>query len=96
MDLCVYSEHKSNVFICFFQQFDQSDLLLPSAEYYQLGFNHQIIQSYYAVLLNTATLLGAEPEAAKREMKELIEFEMNLASVSNCLVRDYVDIFQNK
>ena len=66
----------------FFFQFDQSDLLLPSAEYYQLGFNHPIIQSYYNVLLNVATLLGAEPALAKKEMKELIEFEMNLASVS--------------
>ena len=68
--------------IVFFFQFDQSDLLLPSAEYYQLGFNHPIIQSYYNVLLNVATLLGAEPALAKKEMKELIEFEMNLASVS--------------
>ena len=33
-------------------QFDQSDLMLPSLEYYQLGFNHPIIQSYYNVLLN--------------------------------------------
>ena len=62
-------------------QFDQSDLMLPSLEYYQLGFNHPIIQSYYNVLLNVATLLGADPKIAKKEMKELIEFEMNLASV---------------
>ena len=63
-------------------QFDQPSLFLPSAEYYELGFNHPIIQAYYNVLLNVATLLGAEPLAAKREMKDLIEFEMNLASVS--------------
>jgi hypothetical protein len=63
-------------------QFDQSDLLLPSAEYYQLGFGHPIIQSYYNVLINVASLLGADPNLAKKEMKELIEFEMNLASVS--------------
>ena len=62
-------------------QFDQSDLLLPSAEYYQLGFNHPIIQSYYNVLVNVATLLGADPALASREMKDLIEFEMNLASI---------------
>ena len=65
-----------------FFQFDQPSLFLPSAEYYELGFNHPIIQAYYNVLLNVATLLGAEPLAAKREMKDLIEFEMNLASVS--------------
>ena len=42
----------------FHSQFDQSDLLLPSAEYYQLGFNHPIMQSYFNVLMNVATLLG--------------------------------------
>ena len=62
-------------------QFDQSDLLLPSAEYYQLGLNHPIIQSYYNVLINVATLLGADPAKAKKDMKELIEFEMHLADV---------------
>lgn len=54
---------------------------MPSAEYYDLGFNHPIIQSYYNVLLNVATLLGADPLRSKREMKDLIEFEMNLASI---------------
>ena len=47
-----------------------------------MGFDHPIIQSYYNVLFNVATLLGADPTLAKREMKDLIEFEMNLASVS--------------
>jgi hypothetical protein len=28
-------------------QFDQSDLLLPSAEYYVLGLGHPIMQTYY-------------------------------------------------
>ena len=46
-----------------------------------MGFDHPIIQSYYNVLFNVATLLGADPTLAKREMKDLIEFEMNLASV---------------
>ena len=66
---------------------------MPSAEYYELGFNHPIIQAYYNVLLNVATLLGAEPLAAKREMKDLIEFEMNLASVSRFFLKDRVCTF---
>jgi membrane metallo-endopeptidase-like protein 1 len=64
-------------------QFDQSDLLLPSAEYYQLGLGHPIMQTYYNLLVNVATLLGADRSRAKREMKELIEFESELASVSS-------------
>ena len=63
-------------------QFDQSDLLLPSSEYYLLGLGHPIMQTYYNLLVNVATLLGAERNRAKREMKELIEFEIELASVS--------------
>ena len=62
-------------------QFDQSDLLLPSAEYYLLGLGHPIMQTYYNLLVNVATLLGSDKTRAKREMKELIEFEIELASV---------------
>jgi hypothetical protein len=58
-------------------------LLLPSAEYYQLGLGHPIMQTYYNLLVNVATLLGADRSRAKREMKELIEFESELASVSS-------------
>jgi hypothetical protein len=67
---------------CLLSQFDQSDLLLPSAEYYLLGLGHPIMQTYYNLLVNVATLLGAERNRAKREMKELIEFEIELAAVS--------------
>ena len=56
-------------------------MLLPSAEYYLLGLGHPIMQTYYNLLVNVATLLGADRNRAKREMKELIEFEIELASV---------------
>ena len=73
------TRNETYFFIIF--QFDQSDLLLPSADYYQLDFTHPIIKAYYEVLVNVASLLGADPNAAQTEMKDLIEFEMNLASV---------------
>jgi hypothetical protein len=38
----------------------QSDLLLPSIEYYKLGFGHPIIQAYYDLLVDAVVLLGAE------------------------------------
>ena len=39
------------------------------------------MQAYYNLLVNVATLLGADRTRAKWEMKELLEFEIELASV---------------
>ena len=65
----------------FIVQFDQSDLLLPAIDYYGLGFEHPILQSYYNLLINTATLLGADRATANKDMKDLILFETELAMV---------------
>ena len=46
-----------------------------------MGFSHSIMQTYYNMLVDVATILGAEPSAAKREMRELIQFETELAEV---------------
>ena len=40
----------------------QSDLLLPAADYYKLGFEHPILQTYYKLLVDTAKLLGADTQ----------------------------------
>ena len=61
--------------------FDQSDLMLPSAEYYQHGFDHPIIKTYYNILVQVSVLLGADGETAKQDMKNLILFEMELANI---------------
>jgi len=81
-------------------QFDQSDLLLPSSDYYKLGFGHPIMQTYYNMVgegchgncsprnvtfmkvVDVATILGAEVEDAKLEMRGLIDFETELAGVN--------------
>ncbi len=52
LDLLIYYKNMSfenhgNSFL----QFDQSDLLLPSAEYYLLGLGHPIMQTYYNLLV---------------------------------------------
>ena len=65
-----------------FIQFDQSDLMLSSTEYYQLGPNNTIMQTYYKILVKVATMLGAEPTRAQRDMKNLLDFEIELAKVS--------------
>ncbi|TRY79276.1 hypothetical protein TCAL_06071 [Tigriopus californicus] len=62
-------------------QFDQSELFLGSAEYYTLGFSHPFIESYYNVLQKIAVALGAEPEVAKTDMHDLINFEASLAKI---------------
>ena len=71
-----------------FFQFDQSDLMLPNADYYMLGFNHPIIKTYYNILVEVALLLGADKEVALKDMHDLIEFEMHLANVSNSFFID--------
>ena len=55
--------------------------MLASAEYYQLGLSHPIMQTYYNILVNVATMMGAGSHTAKRDMKDLLEFEIQLAEV---------------
>ena len=62
-------------------QFDQSDLVLPSAEYYHQGISHPIMRAYQSILTNVATLLGADPELAARDMEDVIAFEIKLATI---------------
>ena len=62
-------------------QFDQSQLMLASAEYYQLGLSHPIMQTYYNILVSVAKMMGADDKIAKKDMKDLLEFEIELAKV---------------
>ena len=55
--------------------------MLPNTEYYLLGFEHPIIQTYYKILVDVSMLLGAEEVTAKKDMRDLIEFEVKLAKV---------------
>ena len=73
--------------------------MLASAEYYQLGLSHPIMQTYYNILVNVATMMGANSHTAKRDMKDLLEFEIQLAEVctdkKECLIYlliYYIDI----
>ena len=55
--------------------------MLQSAEYYQLGLNHPIMQTYYNILVNVATMMGADTQTAKIDMENLLKFEIKLAGV---------------
>jgi len=62
-------------------QFDQSDLVLPSSEYYHQGIDHPIMKAYQEILTNIAMLLGAEQSQAEKDMHAVIAFEIELAMI---------------
>ena len=63
-------------------QFDQSDLVLPSPEYYHQGIDHPIMRAYQEILTNIAVLLGAGRDQAETDMHAVIAFEIKLSTVS--------------
>ncbi|XP_014481617.1 PREDICTED: neprilysin-11 isoform X1 [Dinoponera quadriceps] len=60
---------------------DQAALGL-SREYLTKGMDEKIVQEYYKYMVDIAVILGAEPERAKKELKESLEFEIKLANIS--------------
>ncbi|GFS75640.1 neprilysin-1 [Nephila pilipes] len=59
-------------------QLDQADLGLPSKEYYIQGT--QQLEAYGRFMVDIAQLLGATPEQAENDMREVLEFETILAN----------------
>jgi len=62
-------------------QLDQATLGL-SREYLSKGFDDKIVQAYYRYMVDIAVILGANRERARTELKESLEFEIQLANVS--------------
>ncbi|KZC07350.1 Membrane metallo-endopeptidase-like 1 [Dufourea novaeangliae] len=60
---------------------DQASLGL-SREYLSKGFDDKIVQAYYSYMVDIAGILGANKTLAETELKESLEFEMNLANIS--------------
>lgn len=61
---------------------DQPDLGMPSRAYYLKSRTDTILRGYETFAVKMATLLGAEPAAAARELAEAIDFEIAIANVS--------------
>lgn len=57
---------------------------MPSREYYLKQDDQQYKSAYLQYMIDLAVLLGASPENASRDMKEVLEFEIQLANVSLC------------
>ena len=74
-----YCREVLNIFLLV--QFDQSDLVLPSSEYYHQGINHPIMKAYQDILTNIATLLGANFYQAEKDMYDVIAFEIELSGI---------------
>ena len=63
-------------------QLDQTQLGMPSRDYYLKGRDEKTLVAYEKFAVDVAIMLGAEPERAAREMNEMVDFEINLANVS--------------
>ncbi|XP_054714705.1 neprilysin-4-like isoform X2 [Uloborus diversus] len=61
-------------------QLDQADLGLPSREYYMQGT--QQLDAYGQFMVDIARLLGAPQEVAEQDMRDVLEFEMQLANLT--------------
>jgi membrane metallo-endopeptidase-like protein 1 len=62
-------------------ELDQADLGM-SREYLVKGFEDKDVQHYYRYMVDTAILFGAKPDDAKREMRESLLFEIELAHIT--------------
>ncbi|XP_065355214.1 neprilysin-2 isoform X2 [Calliphora vicina] len=60
---------------------DQSSIGL-SREYLVKGLNETLVSAYYDYMVDMAVLFGAEKETAKKELRESLQFEMDLANIS--------------
>ena len=45
-------------------------------------FSKYTVQAYFDYMLDVANLMGADPELAAKEMKEVLNFEIQLANIS--------------
>ncbi|XP_053650118.2 neprilysin-2 isoform X3 [Cherax quadricarinatus] len=61
---------------------DQPPLGMPSRKYLLKGFNDSDVQAYYNYQVNMAVLLGADRIRAEDEIKESLEFEIQIANYS--------------
>ena len=63
-------------------ELDQSSLGLPDRAYYFKGMNDTTVSAYYNLMCESAVLLGAPRDEARKQMLEALEFETSLAKIS--------------
>lgn len=62
-------------------QIDQPPLGMPSRKYLLKGLNDSDVQAYLDYQVSLAVLLGADKTAATQQLKESLEFEIQIANV---------------
>lgn len=67
--------------LSYFAQIDQAALGL-SREYLIKGIENPIVKAYHSYQVDMAVLYGADRSRAEKEMREVLEFEFDLANVS--------------
>lgn len=65
----------------FFSQLDQTQLALPSRDYYLKSSSEGDMQAYHKYMTHVAVLLGANKTTAAEELRQVVEFERKLANV---------------
>ncbi|RWS06231.1 Membrane metallo-endopeptidase-like 1, partial [Dinothrombium tinctorium] len=61
---------------------NQASLVLGDRSYYLKGINDTIMQAYFNFMMEVAINLGANAEASKKEMLNVLEFEIELAKLT--------------
>ena len=59
---------------------------MPSRDYFLKGRNERQITAYQTFAINVAEALGANPNTARDEMSDMVDFEVQIANV--CLTPD--------
>lgn len=65
---------------------DEGSLGMPDRNYLLRGLNDSTVAAYYKLMMDSATILGANKEAAEKEMLKVLNFETNVAK--HCLPRE--------
>ncbi|KAL3861161.1 hypothetical protein ACJMK2_007226, partial [Sinanodonta woodiana] len=63
-------------------QLDQSELGMPDRDYYLKGLDDPSVKVYEKFAVSVAVMMGANETLAKAEMKEMINFEIELANIT--------------
>ena len=63
-------------------QLDQTQLGMPSRDYYLKGRKDRTLQTYQDFAISVAITLGADETRARKEIVEMVDFEITLANVS--------------
>ena len=60
---------------------DQTQLGMPSRDYFLKGRNEPRITAYQTFAIRVAEALGANPTTARDEMTDMVDFEIKIANV---------------